>query len=154
MHQLHINSQHDVILYVLFFYPSELHILHPLAYKSPCAVCLKALLASGSVNLFVVHLKMGERGEKRNQKCRTGIEAGGKMVLLNSCEVLGEVFNYLAGKKTGLQLKVVFKRQLKKDIRIYVIIHTTQIYFLSESSHFLNPSAAEKFASFACLCSC
>lgn len=53
------------LFFFIFFNPSELHILHPLAYKSPCAVCLKALLAPGSVNLFVVHLLNGRQGEKK-----------------------------------------------------------------------------------------
>lgn len=53
-----------LVRYFFFFNPPKLHILHLVAYKSPCAVCLKALLAPGTVNLIVVHLKMGEKGEK------------------------------------------------------------------------------------------
>lgn len=45
--------------FFFFFNLSEHHILHLLAYKSPSAVCLKAPLASSSVNLFVVHLSNG-----------------------------------------------------------------------------------------------
>lgn len=53
--------------FFFFFPPSEHHILHLLAYKSPCAVCLKAPLASGSVNLFVVRLSSEKK--KNNHKC-------------------------------------------------------------------------------------
>lgn len=52
------------------FYLSQHHIPHILTYKSPCAVHLKAPLAFGSVNLFVVRLS----NENSNQKCLDGIE--------------------------------------------------------------------------------
>lgn len=107
---------------------------------------------------------MGEKGErekkKRNQKCRAGIEAVGRTVVQNSSEVLGEVFNYLAGKLSGLQHHRPFsKDNFKKFESMSAVVRRHNVspswtVSLNTQQHrsafFLKVRSVSLFESFCC----